>query len=142
MDIGASSYLNSSINSLRNIFNKCMYPFAYVGDSKSVSVSNTCHSILPASHKPLRLSYVHITPNNVKNLISAHQFVRDNKCIVEFDEFGFSTKDYLTYRVFLRCDSAGDLYLIMKYSPIPQVFLASQHTWNQRLITFVSLANT
>ena len=41
MDTTASSHFNSSVNSLRNIFNKCMYPFVYVGDGKSIPVTNS-----------------------------------------------------------------------------------------------------
>ncbi|GJV11989.1 ribonuclease H-like domain-containing protein [Tanacetum coccineum] len=36
-------------------------------------------------------------------------------------------------RVFLRCDSTGDLYPVTQPSPIPYAFLTSQHTWHQRL---------
>nr|GEV94652.1 ribonuclease H-like domain-containing protein [Tanacetum cinerariifolium] len=39
----------------------------------------------------------------------------------------------MTRRVLLRCDSTGDLYPVTHPSPIPRAFLASQHTWHQRL---------
>nr|GEV32272.1 ribonuclease H-like domain-containing protein [Tanacetum cinerariifolium] len=39
----------------------------------------------------------------------------------------------MTRRVLLRCDSTGDLYPVTAQSPIPQVFLVSQHTWHQCL---------
>nr|GFB29128.1 ribonuclease H-like domain-containing protein [Tanacetum cinerariifolium]GFB29129.1 ribonuclease H-like domain-containing protein [Tanacetum cinerariifolium] len=39
----------------------------------------------------------------------------------------------MTRQVLLRCDSTGDLYPVTTPSPIPQAFLVSQHTWNQRL---------
>ncbi|GJW89772.1 ribonuclease H-like domain-containing protein [Tanacetum coccineum] len=39
----------------------------------------------------------------------------------------------MTCRVLLRCDSTGDLYPVTAPSPIPHVFLVSQHTWHQRL---------
>ncbi|GJV17005.1 reverse transcriptase domain-containing protein [Tanacetum coccineum] len=35
--------------------------------------------------------------------------------------------------VLLRCDSSRDLYPVTAPSPIPQVFLVSQHMWHQRL---------
>ncbi|GJX77799.1 ribonuclease H-like domain-containing protein [Tanacetum coccineum] len=40
---------------------------------------------------------------------------------------------FMTRRVFLRCDSTGDLYPVTAPSLIPHVFLVSQHTWHQRL---------
>ncbi|GKD96377.1 ribonuclease H-like domain-containing protein [Tanacetum coccineum] len=39
----------------------------------------------------------------------------------------------MTRRVLLRCDSTRDLYPVTAPSPIPQVFLVSQHMWHQRL---------
>ncbi|GKD81815.1 hypothetical protein Tco_1348654 [Tanacetum coccineum] len=94
MDTGASSHLNSSATNLSNVFNSCIYPSVFVGDGKSIPVTNTGHSTLTTPHRTLHLNNVLITPNIVKNLISVRQFVRDNKCTIEFDEFGFSVKDY------------------------------------------------
>ncbi|GKE24095.1 hypothetical protein Tco_1435607 [Tanacetum coccineum] len=94
MDTGASSHLNSNATNLSTLFNSCMYPSVLVGDGKSIPVTNTGHSTLPTPYRPLHLNNVLITPNIVENLISVRQFVRDNKCTIEFDEFGFSVKDY------------------------------------------------
>ncbi|GKF73068.1 hypothetical protein Tco_0219400, partial [Tanacetum coccineum] len=90
MDTGASSHLNSSINNLSTISNSRIYPSVLVGDGKSIPVTNTGHSTLPTPYRTLHLNNVLITPNIVKNLISVCQFVRENKCTIEFDEFGFS----------------------------------------------------
>ncbi|GJT07828.1 ribonuclease H-like domain-containing protein [Tanacetum coccineum] len=132
MDTGVSSHLNSSVTSLSDIFNTCMYPSISVGDGNSIPVTNTDHSILPTP-TTLHLNNVLITPHIVKNLIYIRQFVRDNNCTVEFDAFGFSVKDFMTRRVLLRCDSTGDLYPVTTPSPIPQALLVSQHMWHQRL---------
>ncbi|GKA26224.1 ribonuclease H-like domain-containing protein [Tanacetum coccineum] len=133
MDTGASSHLNSSVNSLSENFNTCMYPSISVGDGHSIPVTNTGHSILPTPTRSLRLNNVLITPHIVKNLIYVRQFVRDNNCTIEFDAFGFSVKDFLMRRVLLRFDSTGDLYPVTSPSPIPHAFLVSQHTWHQRI---------
>ncbi|GKD70109.1 ribonuclease H-like domain-containing protein [Tanacetum coccineum] len=103
MDTCASSHLNSSVNSLCEIFNTYMYPPISVGDGHSIPVTNRAI------------------------------FVRDNNCTIEFDAFGFSVKDFMTRRVLLRCDSTRDLYLVTHPFPIPRAFLVSQHTWHQRL---------
>nr|GEU54373.1 ribonuclease H-like domain-containing protein [Tanacetum cinerariifolium] len=108
MDTAASSHLNSSTSNLSTIFNSCMYPSVLVGDGKSIPVTNTCHSTL------------------------LRQFICDNKCTIEFDEFGFSVKDLWTRQILLRCDSTGDLYPVTSPS-YPKAFLLSQHTWHQRL---------
>ncbi|GKB01676.1 ribonuclease H-like domain-containing protein [Tanacetum coccineum] len=132
MDTGASSHLNSSTSNLSTIFNSCLYPSVFVGDENSIPVTNTGHSTLPTPYRPLHLNNVLITPNIVKILISVRQFVCDNKCTIEFDEFGFSVKDLWTRQILLRCDSSGDLYPVTSPS-YPQALLVSQHTWHQRL---------
>ncbi|GJY05205.1 hypothetical protein Tco_0371145, partial [Tanacetum coccineum] len=110
IDTSASSHLNSNATNLSTLFNSCMYPYVLVGDGKSIPITNTGHSTLPTSYRPLHLNIILITPNIVKNLISVRQLVRDNKCTIEFDEFGFSEKDFRTRQILLRCDSTGDLY--------------------------------
>nr|GFA33394.1 ribonuclease H-like domain-containing protein [Tanacetum cinerariifolium] len=132
-DTCASSHLNNSVNSLSENFNMCMYPSVSVGDDHSILVTNTGHYILPTPTRSLHLNNVLSTPHIVKNLIFVRHSVRDNNCTIEFDAFGFSVKDFLTRRVLLRCDSTGDLYPVTASSPIPHVFLVSQHTWQQRL---------
>ncbi|GJT28470.1 RNA-directed DNA polymerase, eukaryota [Tanacetum coccineum] len=134
MDTGASSHLNSHSSNLSTVYNNCLYPSVRVGDGKTILVTNTGHSILPTLSRPLYLYNVLVTPNIIKNLISVHQFTRDNKCSVEFDEFGFSVKDFLTRHILLRCDSSGDLYPVTKPSPTPSALLSVSHaTWHQRL---------
>ncbi|GJT11116.1 ribonuclease H-like domain-containing protein [Tanacetum coccineum] len=108
MDTGASSHLNSSAHNLSTIFNSRMYPSVLVGNGKSIPVTNTGHSTLPTPYRPLHINNVLVTPNIVKNLIYVLQFVRENKCTIEFDEFGFSVKDFRTRQILHRCDSTGN----------------------------------
>ncbi|GJZ73956.1 ribonuclease H-like domain-containing protein [Tanacetum coccineum] len=133
MDSGASTHLNSSITSLSEIFNNCMYSSISVGDGHTIPVTNVGHSLLPTNYGSLRLNNVLSLPHIVKNLILVRQFVRDNNFTIEFDAFGFSVKDFTTRRVLLRCDSTGDLYPVTSPSPLPLALLVSQHTWHQRL---------
>ncbi|GJZ32947.1 hypothetical protein Tco_0578383 [Tanacetum coccineum] len=95
MDTGASSYLNDSVSNLCDTFNMCIYPYVSVGDGHSIPISNSGHSILTTSHRPLHLHNVLITPNI----------------------------DFLTHQLLLRCDSTEDLYPITKSSTIPHTFL-------------------
>ncbi|GJS59539.1 putative reverse transcriptase domain-containing protein [Tanacetum coccineum] len=131
MDTGASSHLNNSVNSLSENFNTYMYLSISIGDSHSIPVTNTGHSILPTPLKYIHLDNVLITPHIVKNLIYVRQFVHDNNCTIKFDAFSFSVKDFMTCWVLLRCDSTKDLYTVTTPSPIPHAFLVSQHTWHQ-----------
>ncbi|GJU60122.1 ribonuclease H-like domain-containing protein [Tanacetum coccineum] len=128
MDTGVSSHLNASLNSLNNVFNTCIYPSISVGDGHSILVTSIGHSILPTSTRPLHLNNVLITLYIIINLISVRQFVRDNNCTVEFDMFGFYVKDFTMSRVFLLCDSTGELYPVTSLSTISHAFLVSQHT--------------
>jgi hypothetical protein len=96
MDTCASSHLNDNVHNLSDVFNSCIYSSVAVGDGHSIPVTNSGHSILPTPFRPLHLNNVLITPNIVKNLISVPQFVCDNYCIVEFDPFDFSVKDFQT----------------------------------------------
>ncbi|GKD23284.1 hypothetical protein Tco_1224987 [Tanacetum coccineum] len=136
MNTSASSHLNSHSSNLSTVYNNYLYPSVRVrvGDRKAIPVTNTGHSILPILSRPLYLHNVLVTPNIIKNLIFVRQFTRDNKCTIEFDEFGFSVKDFLTRHILIRCDSLGDLYPVTKSYPIPSAFLSiSPTTWHQRL---------
>nr|GEX25915.1 ribonuclease H-like domain-containing protein [Tanacetum cinerariifolium] len=126
MNTTATSHLNSSTSNLSTIFNSCMYPSVLVGDGKSIPVTNTGQITLRTPHRTPHLNNVLITPNIVKNLISVRQFVRENKCTIEFDEFGFSVKDFWTRQIRLRCDSTGDLYPVTSLS-YPKAFLLGKH---------------
>nr|GEU91511.1 hypothetical protein [Tanacetum cinerariifolium] len=66
-------------------------------------------------------SHLNSSTSNLST-IASRQFVRDNKCTIEFDEFGFSVKDFWTRQILLRCDSTGDLYPVTS-SSYPKAFL-------------------
>ncbi|GJT71770.1 ribonuclease H-like domain-containing protein [Tanacetum coccineum] len=63
MDICATSHLISNARNLSTIFNKRLFPSIHVGDSNSIPVTNTRHSIIPSIHRPLHLHNVLVTPN-------------------------------------------------------------------------------
>nr|GFB35406.1 ribonuclease H-like domain-containing protein [Tanacetum cinerariifolium] len=134
MDTAASSHLNSNSNNLSTLFNTRLFPSIHVGDGNPIPVTNTGHSIIPSSNRPLHLHNVLVTPNIIKNLIFVRQITSDNNCTIEFDAFGFSVKDFWTRHILLRCDSSGDLYPVTKPSTIPTALLStSSSTWHQRL---------
>ncbi|GKD05517.1 ribonuclease H-like domain-containing protein [Tanacetum coccineum] len=58
MDTCAYSHLIFKASNLSTIFNKRLFPSVYVGDGKSIPVTNTGHSIIPSHHRPLHLHNV------------------------------------------------------------------------------------
>ncbi|GKA14952.1 ribonuclease H-like domain-containing protein [Tanacetum coccineum] len=136
MDTGASSHLADNIGILTSFSNSSMYLSVFVGNGHSTPVTHTGHSFLHTSSKPLHLNHILVTPNIIKNLISVHQFTRDNDVSVGFDAYGFSIKDYQTGQLLLRCDSTGDLYPVT-HQPSSQTLVVllsfSSTTWHKRL---------
>ncbi|GKC06380.1 hypothetical protein Tco_0997990 [Tanacetum coccineum] len=132
MDTGASSHLTDNTSILTSFSNLSMYPSVFVGNGHSIPVTHTGHIFLRTSSKHLHLNHILVTPYIINNLISVHQFTRDNDVSVEFDAYGFLVKDYQTGRLLLRCDSTGDLYPVTQ-QPSSQtlvvMLLFSSTTW-------------
>ncbi|GKE34552.1 ribonuclease H-like domain-containing protein [Tanacetum coccineum] len=118
MDTGASSHLADNTCILTSFSNSSIYPSVFVGNGNSILVTHTGHSFLHTSYKPLHLNHILVTPHIIKNLIYVRKFTRDNDVSVEFDAYSFSVKDYQAQKIFLRCDSTGDLYPVTQQPPI------------------------
>ncbi|GJV91119.1 hypothetical protein Tco_1538932 [Tanacetum coccineum] len=152
MDTCASSHLNSSVNSLCENFNTCMYLSISVGDGHSIPVTNTGHGIFPTSVRPLHLNNVLITPHIVKNLISVREFVRDNNCTIEFDAIalGIFTRPHillqslmLSLSVNIRGTNVLDIQEVMCYVVLFLIMLFLVITrYFMFFAMLVSLANT
>jgi hypothetical protein len=73
-------------------------PFSSItlGDGSLIPIHCVVQTHLPSTTKPLLLRDVPVAPALIKNLISAHQFTRDNRVSIEFERFGLSVKDYMT----------------------------------------------
>jgi hypothetical protein len=82
------------------------------GDGSTVPISSSVHVSLPSflSNCPLHLRDILVTPLIIKNRVFVRQFTTDNNCSVDFDPFGFSEKDLLSWRELLRCNSTGESY--------------------------------
>uniref|UniRef100_A0A3Q7H8Y8 Uncharacterized protein n=1 Tax=Solanum lycopersicum TaxID=4081 RepID=A0A3Q7H8Y8_SOLLC len=62
------------------------------------------------------------------------KFTTDNSVSVEFDPFGFSVKDFQTWRPVMRCESRGELYRITNPVPSPSIFFAlAPSLWHDHL---------
>jgi hypothetical protein len=82
------------------------------------------------------LAFVLHTHALVSNLISVHKFTRDNLRSVEFDPFGFSTKDLLTRTTILRSNSLG---VLSTGSPRLQITSRSPRLCHQWIFGIVAL---
>lgn len=80
----------------------------------------------------LYLKNVLVTPKMIKNFIFIRKLTRENKCSIEFVEFGFSVKDFMTKQLLLRCDNSGDLYSFTK-SNLQAFVSINSSLWHQRL---------
>lgn len=135
IDTGATAHLHADpgiLKSSSNICNKSNFS-VLVGDGSQIPVLKTGHTTLGYNpFRTLTLKHVLITPKIIKNIVYVRKFTHDNKCSIEFDEFDFSMKDYLTKQILLRCDSTGDLYLVTSQSH--QAFISvGPSMWHQRL---------
>lgn len=106
----------------------------FVGDGSQIHVVKTGTTNLGLNPfcAPV-LNNVLITAQIIKNLVSFRKLTRDNKCSIEFEDFGFSVNGFLTKQVLIQCDSIEDLYLVT--SPTPQALLSvTPSTWHQLLV--------
>nr|GEV49903.1 ribonuclease H-like domain-containing protein [Tanacetum cinerariifolium] len=124
MDTEATSHLASNTGKLTTISNNSNISSILVINGNSIPVINSGHSMLPNPNRPLHLHNVLVTPSIIKNLIYVHQFTRDNAYSIEFDPFGFSVKNLWTWHLLLRCNSTGDLYLILPSNSSPTALLS------------------
>lgn len=152
MYTGASSHLHSNAGILEIVFDNSNNSSSsvLVGDGSSIPVTKMGHSTLPHPnpYRTLILKNVLITPSITKNLIFVRPFVRENKCAIKFDAFGFSVKDFRTHQILLRCDNVDDLYHVK--SPTPQAFITissvylastSRSTWSSCFPTIIHHIN-
>ncbi|KAJ9551935.1 hypothetical protein OSB04_015980 [Centaurea solstitialis] len=134
MDTGATDHVHENQGILHSLHDTNICHNILVGDGSKIPVVATGHTFFPIKneHRPLYLNNVLITPSIIKNLISVRKFTRHNKCSIEFDEFGFTVKDYRTRIPLIRCDSDVPLYPVLPQTP--QAFVsASSSVWHQRL---------
>jgi hypothetical protein len=101
------------------------------GTTIPVTCSGTC--TLSSPNTIFHLNNVLVAPALVRNLLSVHQFTRDNACSIEFDACGFSVKDQQTGRVTLRCNSGGDLYTYPSTSAHSCSLATTSSLWHHRL---------
>jgi hypothetical protein len=134
MDTGASTHMHSSDGILLSCL-PAAHSSIIVGNAARIPITSRGSSILKTDTSNFTLNNILVAPSLVHNLLSAHQFTRDNSCSIEFDASGFSVKEPRTGRVILCCDSTGDLYTIPSAAPAPAQALlaASASIWHRRL---------
>lgn len=96
MDTRATAHLHSDPSILKSFTNKCTNFSVLVGDGSRIPVTQSGNSS-SSLHRfcTLALNNVLITPQIIKNLVYVRKFTCNNKCSIEYDEFGFSMKNLL-----------------------------------------------
>lgn len=90
IETGVTSHLHDDLGILKSFSDKCKHFFILVGDGSQICITDKCYTALGYnSFYTLSLVNVLITPQIIKNLIYVHHITCDNKCSIEFDEFGF-----------------------------------------------------
>jgi hypothetical protein len=88
MDSGASSHMTSDDGILLSR-HLPSHPSTTVGNGVSLPVTHRGSSALRTDSSTFHLNNVLVVPSLIHNLLSVHQFARDNSCSIEFDAFGF-----------------------------------------------------
>lgn len=126
MDTRATSHLRVDSGILKSISDNNVFPLSIlvgVGSSIPVIKISDTTLLLPNPYHTLLLKNVLVTPQIIKNLIYVRHFTLDNKCIIEFEPFGFFVEDLWTRQTLMRCESTDDLYPVTKQTP--QAFVSS-----------------
>lgn len=114
MDIGATNNVHTNAGILNIDLNKLDTHLVLVGNGSCMHVVMTGHTSFPCInlYHPLYLNILLITPSIIKNIIYVHQFIKHDKCYIEFDNLGFIFIDYWTHRPLLRCNCNDHFYLV------------------------------
>ena len=127
----ATFHMTSAQGNLTSYFNMSNKHSIMVGNGQSIPIHGYGHTKLSFPCPLLQLNNV---PHLVKNFVLVRKFTTDNSVSVEFDPFGFSVKDFQTWRPVMRCESRGELYRITNPVPSPSIFFAlAPSLWHDHL---------
>jgi hypothetical protein len=131
LDTGATADISSSASILLSH----LPPPSGITVGNGTTIPITCRgtSTLSSPTSIYHLNNVLVATDLVRNLLSVHQFTRDNACSIEFDACGFSVKDQQTGHVTLRCNSGGDLYTYPSTTAPSCSFTTTSSLWHHRL---------
>ncbi|GKV40300.1 hypothetical protein SLEP1_g47962 [Rubroshorea leprosula] len=137
IDSGADTHVSSTPGNLSHSSPYSGSEFIQVGNGQLLPVTHSGNIVLSSSSHSFKLNNVLVSPHLRKNLLSVHQFTKDNNCSVEFDSSGFSVKDIHSKNVLLRCNSAEGLYSVssssQRHPKILTTAVVSPDVWHLRL---------
>ncbi|KAA8535282.1 hypothetical protein F0562_030285 [Nyssa sinensis] len=132
-DTGATNHITADLANLN-------FPVEYQGDDnitiangQALDISHSGQSSIHANDHTFRLNNVLCVPSMATNLLSVHQFCKDNHCRFIFDSEMFQIQDKATKQLLFQGPSDHGLYplptsSITKHSaPSPQPPLHFQH---------------
>ena len=95
-DSGATAHFTFQPGTLCSLFNSSNTPFILVDNGTSLPTSTIGFHYIPTIKRHLHLNNILVCLSIIKNLISVHQFTKNNWVSIEFDPFGFLVKDLTT----------------------------------------------
>lgn len=100
-DSGATNHITNNMENLNLEHPQptAMNEGVLVGNGNILQVTHTGNGLLPNPHSNFQLSHILHTLQITHNLISVHQFAKDNHCLLTFDSTGLVIQDKYTLQV-------------------------------------------
>ncbi|KAM1216733.1 hypothetical protein ACFX2J_012983 [Malus domestica] len=92
IDFGATAHITNDISNIQSPNPYHGEDKVYIGDGKGLSIDHIGLSLLHTPHSTFKLHNVLHVPQMQHNLLSAYQFIKDNKCSLTFDIDGSYVK--------------------------------------------------
>lgn len=117
-DSGATNHIT---NNLHNLNLEHSQPSnvnegVLVGNGNTLQVTHTGKGLLPTPATVFNLSHILHTPHITHNLLSVHQFAKDNQCLLIFYSNGLVIQDKYSHRVLYKGPCHRGLYPIQNHS--------------------------
>lgn len=139
-DSGATAHMTFDPSLLQQSTNYAGSDQVFVGDGKSIPISQIGSTKLSTTTSDLKLNNVLVVPHISKNLLSVSKLTQDNDCSIEFFPWGFCVKDLCTGKMLLTGPLVDNLYIVPASQASPNnSFMsllsekASATVWHQRL---------
>lgn len=136
-DFGATSHVTNNAQNITQPQQSVSNEGVFVGNGQSLLVTYSGNGFLPISTTQFHLSHILYTPQITHNLISIHQFAKDNHCLLVFDSNGLVIQDKSTHQILYKGPCHKGLYPILKSSEV-----APSHHNNSGATAFVTSSSS
>lgn len=140
-DSGATNHVTNDLQNLSIHSNYQGKDKVSVGNGQGLHIMNTGSSMIHTTSGSFHLDKILHVPSISSNLLSVHQFTKDNDCVFIFDSDGFSIQDRQSGKILFRGLSKNGLYPFRVSYPAsdispPAAFVGertSSTIWHSRL---------